>query len=1335
MKKTIQNILYEMVDLCSDSIAIEYRNKTISYRELDLSSNIIANFIISKGLNKEAKIGILTQDRSIQIILMLGVLKAGSIFVPFDPAYPIKRTELMLSQVDLDLVFTDQEYSELFKELDTCIASEMLKDAHNNSSMVKRPEIEYQMDQKMYIYFTSGSTGKPKGILGTCKGLLQFVMWEINTFSITSECNITQLASPAFDASLRDIFVPLCAGGTICIPESRDIFLDSKEFVKWIDDSKINIIQCVPSLFKVLSAGELTNQNFKELKYILLAGEKLNPKSLIKWYDIFDERIQIVNLYGSTETTLVKTFYFVQKLDTTKNNIPIGKPMKGTRIIILDEDMKICEEGQIGEIYIRTPFMTLGYFNDPELTKEKFIPNPFNNDQKDLLYKTGDLGRWMFDGNLEFLGRKDFQVKIRGVRIELGDIEKHLFDYLGIKEAIVIDRENQEKEKYLCAYYITDQEISITDLRNYLSLNLPEFMIPAYFIKVEKMPLTPNGKIDRKALPTPDYGIITEAEYVAPQNEIESRLARIWSDILGIEKVGIKDNFFAIGGHSLKATAVVAEIYKEFNVELSLREVFKAPTIEELAKCISGADQSIYSSIKAVNTREYYPLSSAQKRLYLLNQLEEMKTGYNISNVFKIQGNFDKERFEEVVAKLVKRHDAFRTSFELIDGEVVQKIHNDLEFEVDYVKTDSVNLTTIKEFIRPFDLSKVPLLRIGLIEDETQRYLVFDMHHIISDGTSMGILINEFVSLYTENKLADLRIQYKDFALWQNDLFNSDIIRSQEKYWLERFDQGEIPVLNLPTDYPRPSVMSFEGETTSFTIDTELTGKLNKLVNENGATLYMVLLASYNILLSKYTGQTDIIVGSPIAGRPHADLKNIIGMFVNTLAMRNMLQGDLVFIEFLAHVKENALAAYENQDYQFEILVDKLELRRDLSRNPLFDTMFVLQNMQVSNFQLQQAEQKGESLSFVPYRFEKSISKFDLTLNAWEFNGEIRCDFQYCTKLFKKETIERFIRHFINIVTQITETPTGKLKEIEMISASEREELLYKFNDTKTDYPKNKTIPQIFVEQAHLVPEKIALSYKDKKLTYSELNQRSNQLARILQQKGVKSDKIVGLMVDCSFEMIIGILGILKAGGAYLPIDPEYPTSRIEYMLKDSDIDILVTQEKQISLVDQIQFTGEMLDINEEVIYAQSMADLEYQANSTNLAYVMYTSGTTGNPKGNLISHYNIVRVAKKTNFIKISNEDRLLQLSNYAFDGSTFDIYGALLNGAHLVLVPKEMLLDISKLSGLIKEEEITVTFITTSLFNLLVDTNVTCFKNVRKILFGGEKHQFPMLIKHLTF
>ncbi len=920
----------------------------------------------------------------------------------------------------------------------------------------------------------------------------------------------------------------------------------------------------------------------------------------------------------------------------------------------------------------------------------------------------------------------------------MGDIENQILDYDGIREIVVIDREHSDGEKYLCAYYVAEREISVTDLRSYLALHLPEYMIPAYLIGIEKMPLTPNGKIDRKAFPEPDFSSISEVEYVAPRNEIESKLARIWSEILGLEKVGVQHNFFSIGGHSLKATAVVLEVYKEFNVELPLKVIFKSPTIEELATYISRADESIYNSIKVVKRSVNfptgcYPVSSAQMRLYLLNQLEGMNTSYNISGVFKIAGQLDKNKFEKVVKDLIKRHDAFRTSFEMIDGEVIQRIHEDIEFAIDYINDNSPE-DAIKEFIRPFDLSKAPLFRVGLIEGLDQKLLVFDMHHIISDGTSMEILFSDFVKLYMGIKLTDLRIQYKDFALWQNDLFNSDVIRKQEEYWLNIFSEsdkdqnsehsGPAPVLNMPTDYPRPSVMSFEGDSIPFNLEKEFAEKLNKLANENGATLYMVLLAAYNLVLSKYTGQEDIIVGSPIAGRSHADLKNIIGMFVNTLAMRNQPKGKLTFLEFLDQVKENAFMAYENQDYQFEMLVDKLELRRDMSRNPLFDTMFVLQNMQMQNIQLQPTEQRVDDLRFIPYEIEKDIAKFDLTLKAWEVNGEIHCNLQYWTRLFKRETIERFVGHFINTIKQIALNSTEKLMDINMLSEEEKSQLIYEFNDTLIEYPSEKTLDQVFEEQVTKTPDNIALLFENHKLTYNDLNQKANQVARILREKGVKSDKIVALMVERSLEMFIGIIAVLKAGGAYMPISTEYPEERIAYMLKDSQARLLLVGNDFAS---DLKFDGEVIDLTDQDIYTQDGSKLESVRSTNDLAYLLYTSGSTGKPKGVMVEDRSVLNTLNHLQMrYPLDSNDIILQSTTYTFDASVREIFWWFFNGAKCCLLRPDGEKDPEVILETIASNKVTVVKFVPILLNEVLTTALEMGKenlsSLKYVFVGGE-------------
>ncbi len=950
------------------------------------------------------------------------------------------------------------------------------------------------------------------------------------------------------------------------------------------------------------------------------------------------------------------------------------------------------------------------------------------------MYRTGDLTRWLPDGNIEYLGRIDNQVKVRGFRIELGEIENQLLRHKGIKEAVVIAREDHNGDKYLCAYVVSDFDFNTLEIRAFLAEELPEYMIPSYFVEMDEIPHTSSGKINRKALPEPEGNIITGVEYVAPITELEEKLATIWSEILRVEKVGIQDNFFELGGHSLKATTMSARIMKELKVELPLQQIFKTPTIKDLAEYVAVTKESVSEheltqAIEPVEEREYYPVSSAQKRLFVVNELDDHSTTYNMPLVLNVKGQLNPDRLEKVIKNLIERHESLRTSFMLIAGDPVQQIHEDVEFSIQRFEVEEqIDLEKevqqlIKEFVKPFELNKAPLLRVGLVTFagiEDKQILIFDMHHIISDGLSMNILVNDFINLYEENEIPELKIQYKDFAVWQNDLFNSEKIKKQEEYWLNIFDTGEeIPILDLPTDYVRPAVMSFAGDKIEFELGKELTEKINGLVKENGATLYMGLFAAYNILLSKYTGQEDIIVGSPIAGRRYPDLEKIIGMFVNTLVMRSNPASEKSFKQFLDEVKVGALKAYENQDYQFETLVEKLELARNLSRNPLFDVVFALQNIDNTAISIPE-------LTFTPYEFTNKISKFDLTMIATETEDNIKCVVEYSTKLFKKETIERMARHFVNIVKEIVVKPTIEISEIDVLSTEEKEQLIVEFNQTRTDYPKDKTVIELFEEQVERFStqgrEQTALIYADQQLTYQQFDVKSNQLARVLREKGVSRDQIVGMMVERSIEMIIGIWAILKAGGAYLPIDPNYPQERINYLLSDSKTNLILTQNKLLNQITNAEFEGEVIDINNQEFYQGDASKLDKVNEPSDRAYIIYTSGTTGKPKGNQATHSNISRTYKNTNYLNITEEDRMLQLSNYVFDGSTFDIFAALLNGATLVLVSRDTLIDLNQLAKIIIKHQVTQFLITTALFNALVDTNIESLVNVKKIYFGGE-------------
>ena len=1008
-------------------------------------------------------------------------------------------------------------------------------------------------DDLAYVIYTSGSTGKPKGVMVTNQGLVNYIWWARKVYVKDEEIDFPLYSSISFDLTVTSIYTPLISGNKIIVYDGED----KPTLVKRIiDEDKTGIIKLTPTHLNLLCDLDLSKA---QIKRFIVGGEDLKAELARKIYDASKGKIEIYNEYGPTETVVGCMIYKYNPEKNTLGSVPIGVPSDNVEIYLLDKYLNPVPKGVKGEIYIAGDGLARGYLNNQELTKERFIDNPFVSGER--MYKTGDLARRREDGNIEYVGRIDHQVKIRGFRIELGEIEGQLLKNEAIREAVVVDREDKPVNKYLCAYIACDREMTVPELRGYLSTELPDYMIPSYFIQLERLPLNPNGKIDRKALPNPDGDIDTGVEYTAPRNEREEKLVKIWSEVLDVEKIGIDDDFFVLGGHSLKAIQALSIIHRELNVEVPVGEMFSNPTIRQLGEYIEKSKESIYSSIKPVEEREVYQASSAQKRLFALNQFGKEETNYNTPYVIIVEGKLEKAKVEEIFKKLVERHETFRTSFELRNEEIVQRIHREIEFKVGYGEIREASDESIEEiaqsFIKPFDLLKAPLLRVKLIKLEKEKHLLMlDMHHIISDGTSMGIIIKEFKKIYDGESLEELKIQYKDYAAWQNKSSNSEAMKKQEEYWINTFS-GEIPVLNVATDYHRPMLQSFEGESVDFQIDKRLAEKIRKIGNDHGATLYMTLLAAYNILLSLYSGQEDIIVGSPIAGRPHADLQGIVGMLVNTLAMRNYPKREKTFKEFLQDVKQKALRAYENQDYQFDDLVEKLDLTRDLSRNPLFDTMFVLQNTDATEIDI-------DNLKFRPYEFKNKISKFDLTLQAAEMEEEIVLNLEYCSRLFKRETVERMTRHFLNILREVIENPEIKISEINMLSEEEKSNILVDFNSTQAEYPRDKTIHELFQAQVKSIPNNIAVVFEDKRLTYKELNQRANQLARLLRKKGVGPDSKVGIMTERSPEMIIGILAILKAGGAYLPIDPNYPEERVVSILNDSNAHIFITKENEI---------------------------------------------------------------------------------------------------------------------------------------------------------------------------
>ena len=1305
--KTIPQLFEEQVIKAPNRLALVWGEASKTYDELNKEANQVAQILRKKGVKPDTIVGIMTEKSSLMIVGILGILKAGGAYLPIDLNYPKARINFMLEDSGATILLTQGSLSEgvIFAGEKIKLEEELTKVSAPNLTPVNKAT------DLAYVMYTSGSTGRPKGVLIEHRGVTRLV---INPTYIELDAStvMIQTGSIAFDASTFEIWGALLHGGILVLADF-DVMLNQVKLQEVIAKWQVNTMLCTTTLFNQLIQSHVNV--FDGLQNLLVGGEKLSEKH-VKLLIAHNDSVKLINVYGPTENT---TFTTTFQVTGDHSSIPIGKPINNTQVYILKKQ-QLCGIKIPGELCIGGDGLARGYLNRPELTAEKFLPNPFVPGER--MYHTGDLARWLPDGNIEFLGRMDHQVKIRGYRIELGEIENQLLQLPSVKETVVIDGEDKISGKFLCAYIVSEAEIPANELRAHLSVTLPDYMIPAFFVWLEKMPLMPNGKLDRNALPKPEGK--ASAAYVAPRNLTEEILVQIWGEVLGRERVGIYDNFFELGGHSLNATVVLSKIHKELSVELTLKELFQKPTISEINDYLSAAKKSAYAMIEPVAEQPYYEASSAGKRMWLLWQFDRESTGYNMPRILIIDGRLDKNRLEAALLELIQHHEALRTTFDMIDEVIIQRVATKIELEIEYTEGAEESIKeAIQAFIRPFDLNQGPLLRVGLIRVATERhYLMFDMHHIISDGVSMAILTREFTKLYGGAKLAKQRIGYKDFVVWQNGYRQSEKMREQEQYWQAQF-AGELPVLNLPLDYSRPPIQSFAGDRLVFTVNRELTKKLNDLAKETGTTLYMVLLSAINILLFKYTGQVDIIVGSPIAGRRHGDLENMIGMFVNTLAMRNYPEHKKTYGAFLDEVKATALKAYEHQDYQFEDLIDKLEQRRDASRHPLFDVMFVLQNMDMS-------EPEIEGLTFTEYQGKPFAAKLDLAFIAVESEEELLFHIEYGTKLFDYETIQRLSEHLQNIFKAITTSKDPLLEEIVILSAAEAHKVQYEFNNTATEQPMAKTIPQLFAEQVAKTPQNVALIFEEETLTYNELNEKSDQLARLLQAENIKPNHIVGLMMEPGLAMIIGILGILKSGGAYLPIDPEYPQARIKFMLADSGVNVLLTQSQ---LNEKVTFAGTKINIEAAMHSPYQTDDLAVTSTASDLAYVIYTSGTTGTPKGVLIEQKGIVNTLcwRKSHY-GFNEKDVTLQIGNYTFDSSVEEIFTPLISGSSLVLVNQSKRLDPSFLIKTMIANKVTNFAITPAFYQHLLDSGLGEVETLRVITIGGENIHESMLRKH---
>ncbi len=1379
--RTLHLLFEEQVERTPDQTAIIFireekkqeggsgeRKKTLTYRQLNEKANGLARVLRKKGMGPQSIAALLMESSIPMVTAVLAVLKAGGAYLPIDLEAPMERKTFMLKESGAHLVLTDQpgestsfsvsDVPEGIKTLD--VSDERMYDPDTTP-----PDSKTKPSDLAYIIYTSGSTGKPKGVLVEHGHVVNTLVYRKEEYRMDSRHTALQLFSYAFDGFLTSFFTPIISGSRVVIL-SKQTIEDIGRIVEVIADNQVTHFISVPILYQAIM-NTITEAKAALLQVVTLAGDQVQPH-LLELTAAVNENIEIVNEYGITEAGVMSTVYRHQEKDP---QIKIGFPGWNTRIYITRpvdvEDRQLLSVGVYGEMCIAGAGVARGYMNNPGLTAAKFTGDPFLPDRHGIggngrhrrMLKTGDMARWLPDGNIEFMGRIDHQVKIRGYRIEPGEIENRLVKHRRIKEAVVIARENKKNDKYLCAYYVENEtagetpatgKLSTRELSDYLAEELPGYMVPAYFVPVDRIPLNANGKIDRGALPEPKEGTADE-EYIPPRDEVETNLVEIWQDVLGIEKIGISDNFFDLSGHSLTATMLASRIHKAFNVKIPLTKIFVTPTIRGIAGYIKETTETskeMFDRIEPAGEKPYYPLSSAQKRLYFLYRLEEAGRGYNMSQAVILEGDLDTGRVETVFKKMIERHESLRTSFHMENGEPVQKIHKKVEFKITYdgelagrkaqgagrnegestrhAPCSMRPASLIKDFIRPFDLAQAPLMRVGLVKMEDSKHLLMlDMHHIVTDGTSLGIMIKEFAVLYKGEELPPLRIGYKDYAQWQAHTRQQEAVKEQEAYWTRTFSQ-EVPVLDLPSDFPRPAIKSFQGSLLDFSFAEEETRKLKAFAKEADATLYMTVLALFNILLSKLSGQEDMVIGTPTAGRRHTDVEPIVGMFINTLALRNYPLAGKTCMEFLKEVKTCTLEAFENQEYPFEDLVDRLAVRRDTGRNPIFDVLFALQNMDVSPSEI-------SGLKLIPCDYETGISKFDLNLNGYEERDQLFFSFEYSTALFKEETIEKYTRYFREVVSSVISDPEQEISGIEMITEQEKREVLYEFNDTAEDYPADKTIHGLFEDQAAETPDKIALiaapapSNNMSYLSYKQLNQESNRLACVLREKGVTTGSIVAVMVERSLEMAVGLFGILKAGGAYLPIDPQDPEERKQYMLTDSGAEILLKRSEIRISTGCPRTLGEhevrpygsretlcrgescirpFSSFDHFMLFSDSASDLNPSNPATrnelsqrtiatipgNPAYIIYTSGTIGTPRGVVINHSNVVNGLwfRKEEY-KIDTSDVCLQMFSYSFDGFVTSFFTPLISGAAVVLLSEEQLGDIKKIKEAIVNNKVT--------------------------------------------
>jgi amino acid adenylation domain-containing protein len=1316
---TIQEMFERQVQRTPDADAVLFAGERLSYAELNRRANQLAHWLRKRGVGPDAVVGI-CMERSLKMVVgVLATLKAGGAYLPLDPAYPRERLFFMLADGGVKALLTQESLRDKISSQDTptiALDSEWKSIA---SEREENPRCESVAENLAYVIYTSGSTGDPKGVAMTQRALTNLISWQLATDAF-APARTLQFASLSFDVSFQEMFSTWCSGGKLFLI-SEELRRDAQSLLRFLGEQTIERI-FVPFVFlqHLADVFQLGGAIPQKLREIFTAGEQLEITPQIVGFCQALPNVRLYNHYGPSESHVVTAHTLAGLPDLWPKLPPVGRPISNANTYVLDQNLRPLPIGVPGELCLGGAGLSRGYLNRPDLTAAKFLPNPFGSEPGSRIYLTGDLARFRNNGSIEFLGRIDDQVKIRGFRIEPGEIETTLTAHPAVREVVVVAREEVKGDRRLVAYIVAASDYAeglAGELRSFLKERLPDYMIPAAFVMLDVLPLTASGKIDRRALPAPDPASEADHLFEAPRTPVEETLAAIWSAVLKRDRIGAGDNFFDLGGHSLLATQVMSRIRSAFQLDLPLRLLFQHPTVAGLAACVdeaSRAGRDIDSSpLVPMPRASAIPVSFAQRRLWFLDQLEPGSASYHISRALRVKGRLDLPALRQSLEALLARHESLRTTFTWVDREPVQVISPARKMDVQVVdltaleagqRESEARRLAIAESQCPFNLARDQLLRVTLFQLDAEEYvLLLVMHHIVSDGWSMGILFRELAALYDAfaggrpSPLPELPIQYADFALWQRQWFQGEVLQQQLDYWKKQLS-GAPAVLELPQGKPRPAMQTFNGAYYSVMLPKRLCDLLDELSRGEGATLFMTLLAAFQTMLSRYSGQEDIVVGTPIANRTRRETEDLIGFFVNTLVLRTDLSRDPSFRELIKRVRDVSLQAYAHQDLPFEKLVEEFNPVRDVSRTPLFQVLFAMQNAPTFDFRL-------TGLELAAFDFKRSTSKFDLSLYVGQGGDRLTLVFEYNTDLFDATTIDRMGRHFVILLEAIVSNPEQRLSDLPLLSEAEREQLLVEWIGARADYP-HRCIHEVFAEQARATPDAVAVVFEKQKITFGELDQRANQLAHYLSKRGIGPESVVAVCVDRSIEMVVALFGVLKAGAAFVPVDPSYPAERVAFLLQNSRAPIVLTQRRVLATLPASPAKTICVDEEWPEIARETTAAPPGRATPENAAYVIYTSGSTGQPKGSVSPHQaSLNRFAWMWKAYPFAAGEICCQKTSLSFGDSIWEIFGPLLQGIPFVIIPDDVVKDPHRLVERLNASGITRFVLVPSLLRVILE------------------------------